>query len=73
MSRPSAPDDWTVTGHAAAVLRESAKQHRLAGDDGFARACDRAAILLRTGRGSLGESSAEGALLGSIRRSRPVA
>lgn len=41
--------DYTNTGHAIAVLRESAKQHRLAGDDGHARSCDRAAELLDGG------------------------
>lgn len=40
--------EYTNIGHAIAVLRESAKQHRLAGDDGHARACDRAAELLNT-------------------------
>ena len=50
-------NDYTNTGHAIAVLTESAKQHRLAGDDGHARACDRAAELLGAGDGEpCGES-----------------
>lgn len=32
--------------HAISVLRESAKQHRAAGDPGHGRACDEAAHLL---------------------------
>lgn len=50
---------WSVAGHIAAVLRESAKQHRMRSDDAHARFCDRAAGMAKKLAGEIDELEAE--------------
>lgn len=50
---------WSVAGHIAAVLRESAKQHRMRCDGAHARFCDRAAGMAEKLAGEIDELEAE--------------